>query len=111
MIGLQHDLGTRRKRRLTRIFQLLVHDPLVVDDGLATGVTAEAALVDLRACAPASLTLAVPVGASQAIRRLAPLVDHIVCPLQPDAFDAVSTWYERFDQTGDDEVIRILSGA
>lgn len=83
-------------------------DVVVVDDGLATGVTAEAALRDVLARAPRSLTLAVPVCAGETADRLGEVADHVVCALVPPALRSVGEWYERFDQTSDEEVVRIL---
>ena len=83
---------------------------VVVDDGLATGVTAEAALRWVRSHGPDRLVLAAPVGAPDTVRRLrAPdLADQVVCLLQPAGFGAVGAWYDDFDQTTDDEVHRLL---
>ncbi|HEX2574868.1 MAG TPA: phosphoribosyltransferase family protein [Aquihabitans sp.] len=81
---------------------------VVVDDGLATGVTAAAALDDLREDGPARLVLAAPVGALDTVRRLGDRADDVVCPLQPDGLGAVGQWYDVFDQTPDDEVVRLL---
>jgi predicted phosphoribosyltransferase len=84
-------------------------DVIVADDGLATGVTAEAALRGLRRQNPGRLTLAVPVCAPGTRHRLAPLADEIVCLRAPDDFSAVGQWYEDFGQTTDEEVVRLLS--
>lgn len=84
-------------------------DVVLVDDGLATGVTARAALQALRAARPARLVLAVPVGAPQAVQALALDADDVVCVSQPERFRAVGAWYDRFDQTSDDEVLALLA--
>lgn len=84
-------------------------DVVLVDDGLATGVTARAALQALRAARPARLVLAVPVGAPQAVQALALAADDVVCVSQPERFRAVGAWYDRFDQTSDDEVLALLA--
>lgn len=83
---------------------------VVVDDGLATGVTAEAALRWVRSHGPDRLVLAVPVGAPDTVRRLqgTGLADDVVCLLQPPGFGAVGAWYDDFDQTSDEEVHRLL---
>jgi putative phosphoribosyl transferase len=83
-------------------------DLIVVDDGLATGVTAQAALTALRRHEPRQLVLAVPVGAPETIDRLTALADRVVCVHTPDVFYAVGEWYEDFRQTTDDEVQKML---
>lgn len=84
---------------------------VVVDDGLATGMTAEAALRSVAAHRPARLILAVPVCAPHGAEAMATFADEVVCPLQPPAFQAVGTWYENFRQVTDDEVLACLTGA
>ncbi|MEA3199546.1 MAG: putative phosphoribosyl transferase [Thermoplasmata archaeon] len=81
---------------------------ILVDDGLATGVTAHAALDSLRAQRPRRLVLAVPVGAPDSVQRLARLADQVVCPEQPEDFRAVGLWYDDFAQTTDEEVLGAL---
>lgn len=84
---------------------------VLVDDGLATGVTAEAALQALRSHRPSRLLLAVPVCAPPTAARLEGLADDIVCLLAPSEFRAVGLWYEEFGQTSDDEVLELLGRA
>lgn len=81
---------------------------IVVDDGLATGATMTAVLRSLRRAGAERVVVAVPVGASEACARIAREVDEVVCLLQPARFDAVSDYYEHFEQTADDEVQRLL---
>jgi putative phosphoribosyl transferase len=81
---------------------------IVVDDGLATGFSMRAAIKGLRALRPASLTVAVPVGAPQTCDELAEEADEVVCPLRPSPFQAVGLWYDHFAPTSDDEVRRCL---
>lgn len=81
---------------------------VVVDDGLATGVTARAALRAVRAMGPDRLVLAVPVSSPQAAAALRPEADLLVCLQQPPSFQGVSQWYQDFGQLEDDEVIAIL---
>jgi predicted phosphoribosyltransferase len=81
---------------------------IVVDDGLATGVTAEAALVAVSRLGPQRLVLAAPVCASDTVERLAPLVDDLVCVERPRDMRAVGLWYRDFTQTTDDEVLTLL---
>ncbi|MEU8032884.1 phosphoribosyltransferase family protein [Streptomyces sp. NPDC049099] len=81
---------------------------IVVDDGLATGATARAALRHVRRRRPAHLVLAVPVGAPDSLDRLADEADTILCPHRPAAFTAVGQWYEDFEQLTDAEVLAAL---
>jgi erythromycin esterase-like protein/predicted phosphoribosyltransferase len=84
---------------------------IVIDDGLATGSTMEAAVAALRAHHPARIVVAAPVAASETCARLRPLADEVVCAQTPEPFNAVGLWYERFDQTSDEEVIDLLKRA
>lgn len=84
---------------------------VLVDDGLATGVTARAALRCLRGAGPARLVLAVPVAALESAGALAHEADEIISVLLPRDLSAVGAWYERFDQTGDAEVLALLADA
>jgi putative phosphoribosyl transferase len=81
---------------------------VLVDDGLATGVTAEAALVALRAWRPGRLVLAVPVCALATGARLVRVADAVVHVETPAHFFAVGQWYEDFSQTTDAEVLELL---
>ena len=83
-------------------------DVVLVDDGLATGVTAEAALRALRDEAPRRLVLAVPVCSPDTAHRLVPPADEVVCVLSPRDLIAVGVWYDDFTQTSDDEVLALL---
>ena len=81
---------------------------IVVDDGLATGATMIAALHGLRHRQPARLVCALPVAAPEALERVRPLADEVVCLLAPADFEAVGQFYRIFDQIEDDEVIALL---
>lgn len=81
---------------------------IVVDDGLATGATMQAAVLALRQLRPARITVAVPVGAPESCTLLSRVADDVVCVRQPSPFQAVGLWYRDFEQTGDDEVAAIL---
>jgi putative phosphoribosyl transferase len=82
---------------------------VLVDDGLATGATMRAAVGAVRRLSPAEVIVAVPVGASSAVRALEQTADRVVCPVQPPAFNAVGQFYEDFRQTTDDEVRAALA--
>ncbi len=81
---------------------------IVVDDGLATGVTARAALRHLRRQEPVRLILAVPVCSPQAAATMREEADDLICLHQPRSFRAVGEWYEEFAQVSDEEVISTL---
>jgi putative phosphoribosyl transferase len=81
---------------------------IVIDDGLATGSTMEAAVAALRAHKPSRIVVAAPVGAAETCHRLKQLADDVVCAETPVPFNAVGQWYDRFDQVDDDEVIGLL---
>jgi erythromycin esterase-like protein/predicted phosphoribosyltransferase len=84
---------------------------LLVDDGLATGSTMQAAISALRQQGPAQIVVAAPVGARDTCDRMQQLADRVVCVEMPDHFQAVGLWYEEFAQTSDEEVIRLLEAA
>jgi putative phosphoribosyl transferase len=58
---------------------------------------------------PRRLVFAVPVCAEDSADRLAPLADELICLSSPEPFGAVGNWYETFDQTTDEEVLRIVT--
>jgi putative phosphoribosyl transferase len=89
--------------------ELAGRDVILVDDGVATGVTAEAALQALRAQRPRTLILAVPTCARGAAERLADIADEVVCVLIPRDFVSVGQWYDEFEQTTDAEVTAVLA--
>jgi len=91
---------------------VLAGRPLVlVDDGVATGATLRAAVVAARAQGPASLAVAVPVGAPAALAALERDVDELVCLIRPDRFRSVDQVYADFAETTDAEVRAALAAA
>jgi putative phosphoribosyl transferase len=84
---------------------------IVVDDGLATGSTMEAAVKAMRQHHPAKIIVAAPVGAADSCRRLHALADEAICLQTPDPFNSVGQWYQVFDQTTDAEVVELLQRA
>ncbi|HYM69863.1 MAG TPA: phosphoribosyltransferase family protein [bacterium] len=82
---------------------------VLVDDGLATGATAIAAVRVLRHRLARDVVVAVPVGPPDALRRIEQEADRVICVLQPTAFTAVGGFYEDFTQTTDDEVTTCLA--
>lgn len=84
---------------------------ILVDDGLATGVTAKAAIGAIRKEEPRRIIFAVPVCASDTARSLSEEVDALVCLEAPPSFGAVGLWYQNFEQTSDEEVLEWLERA
>jgi putative phosphoribosyl transferase len=81
---------------------------LVIDDGIATGYTFQAALEGLRRCEPKRLVAAVPVAPRDSLEALRRFADDIVCLATPEPFWAVGMWYRDFAQTSDAEVVALL---
>jgi len=100
-------LGLYRRRRPP----LDVRDRtvIIVDDGLATGVTTRAVIRALRTHKPRKIVLAVPVCAPDTAAEIRPEVDDLVCVAMPEQFHAVGAWYRDFAQTSDEEVIGLLA--
>jgi len=82
---------------------------IVVDDGLATGVTARAALRAVRAGDPARTVLAVPVASAQAVEVLKAETDEVVTLVTPRRFRSVGEWYAEFGQLTDSDVLTLLA--
>lgn len=84
---------------------------ILVDDGIATGATAKAALRAIRKSGPAQIILAVPVASPEALVQLSDHADLIVCLEAPAGFNAVGAHYTRFPQVSDAEVLEFLKAA
>lgn len=101
-------------RRRERLYQqgpavpLHGRDVVLVDDGLATGATARAAVRMVRQDGPNGIVLAVPVAAPEAVEALRQEADEVVCVLRPRAFHAVGQWYRDFQPTTDEEILAVL---
>jgi erythromycin esterase-like protein/predicted phosphoribosyltransferase len=104
----RRDALYRRGRRAAAVRGRTV---ILVDDGLATGSTMEAAILALRQRAPAAIVVAAPVGARETCERLRRIADDVVCLSTPEPFSAVGLWYEEFSQTTDAEVEQALAAA
>jgi len=84
---------------------------VLVDDGLATGVTARAALRGLRAAGAARTVLAVPVAPAASIGEMDSEADEVVVLAAPRDFRSVGEWYTSFEQLTDDDVLALLAQA
>jgi predicted phosphoribosyltransferase len=89
------------------------HDPapksvLLVDDGLATGATTEAAVLSARKQGAGEIIVAAPVASTHAVERLKRFADDVIVLLADPDFDAVGRYYDSFSQTTDEEVMALL---
>lgn len=80
---------------------------ILVDDGLATGITAKAAILAIKKLKPKKIIFASPVCAFDSLKNIEN-VDEIQCILTPHEFNAVGSWYKNFDQVTDEEVKNLL---
>ncbi|MBF8280739.1 MAG: putative phosphoribosyl transferase [Candidatus Magasanikbacteria bacterium] len=84
---------------------------IIVDDGVATGMTMSAALKSVRAREPKKIVLAVPHGVAESMERLKKTSDEVITFSPPPFYSAVAQSYEEFPQVEDEEVIRILKNS
>lgn len=85
---------------------------IIVDDGIATGLTMRAAIRDARARHPREIVVAIPVAPADTATLLESEVDHVVTLDNPVYYQgSVGSYYESFEQTSDDEVIELLDTA
>ncbi|MDH4142020.1 MAG: phosphoribosyltransferase family protein [Chloroflexota bacterium] len=90
---------------------LIGREVILVDDGLATGGTARAAIRSIRARGAVRVILAVPVAPRDTLDRMRPLVDDVAVLDTPTWFGAIGLYYVDFQQTSDEEVVAALSSA
>jgi erythromycin esterase-like protein/predicted phosphoribosyltransferase len=111
-VAVRERLELERRERLYRgnrtLPSLKQRTVILVDDGLATGASMEAAVAAVRQLQPSAVVVAAPVGAAESCARLQRVADAVVCAETPEPFHAVGVWYRRFDQTTDEEVIGLL---
>lgn len=81
---------------------------ILVDDGIATGATLQAAIHLAHQQAPQKIVVATPVASKSSVEILKKLADEVVCLSTPDSFSSVSSWYEDFSQITDSEVQGLL---
>jgi predicted phosphoribosyltransferase len=82
---------------------------IIVDDGVATGLTMFAAIQDVRRRGPRRIVVAVPVAPPDTVRKIKLLADEVAVLYSPEEFRAIGSFYARFDQVSDSEVIEILN--
>lgn len=120
----QHLVDEIRDRELAEVRQrneryrgerpwpdLRARSVIVVDDGAATGATAEAAIAALRGQGPAEIVVALPVAPADTCARLRDAADRFVCLRAPELFLALGSWYLDFEQVSDEEVRDLLQRA
>ena len=108
--GERAELRRRASRYGHEPLDLAGRQVIVVDDGLATGASAQAGVASVRAAGATRIVFAVPVGAPDGLAALAGLADEVVCPHAPADFHAVSTYYRSFPQVTDSQVISLMRG-
>ncbi|MDN5698669.1 MAG: phosphoribosyltransferase [Rubrobacter sp.] len=84
---------------------------IVVDDGLATGATARAAIEALRQRGPRRIVVAVPVCAAQTEEEISAEVDEMVCLEISEQLGAIGFWYYDFEQVTDEDALELLESA
>ncbi len=81
---------------------------LIVDDGLATGMTALAAIKTVKKLHPFKIIFATPICALSPVEEVAREVERVICLEKSDTFMAIGQWYEDFNQVSDEEVLSLL---
>lgn len=84
---------------------------VVVDDGIATGSTVQAAIDVTRRRGAAVVCIAVPVAPQATVDALSNIVDLVICAETPPWLSSIGEWYDDFTQVGDDEVVELLAAA
>ena len=109
------QLQERELERRQKLFgdpsqkQLRNRHLIVVDDGIATGMTVRAALFSLRQAEPRSITLAIPVADRAVANQLRQLVDQLEILVLVEQLQSVGMWYETFNQLEDREILDLLA--
>jgi len=107
----ERELAVARERaaRWSRVAPDAMRDAVLVDDGLATGATMEAAVQVVREAGVGSIVVAVPVAARSQLLAISKVADRVECVHAPEQFRAVGMHYADFRQVEDDVVDRALS--
>jgi predicted phosphoribosyltransferase len=82
---------------------------IIVDDGIATGLTISLAIKEIRHRNPRKVVVAVPVSSKEAATRISSQVDDFIALYVPAYFMAVGEHYEKFSQLDDEEVIELIA--
>lgn len=102
---LRRELAYRGNRPFPDLTERQV---IVVDDGIATGATVRAAIAALRHFSPSRIIVATPVASPDTVAVLEKEADEVITLAQPSPFFGVGYWYQRFNQTSDEEVKQLL---
>jgi putative phosphoribosyl transferase len=86
-------------------------EAIIVDDGIATGSTVQAAIMAVKRREPSRVIVATPVAPADTVGELRTLADEVVCLSAPEAFYAISAHYDDFRQLTDEDVVRVLNQA
>ncbi|MBI2049492.1 phosphoribosyltransferase [Candidatus Roizmanbacteria bacterium] len=101
-----------RRKNLYRNYRPIVDvcdkTVILVDDGVATGITAKASIYAIKKLNPKKIIFASPVCSRDSVKDIKHMVDNILCLMTPEEFNSVGQWYENFDQTTDEEVKNLL---
>jgi len=81
---------------------------ILVDDGMATGATMQAAIASVRFAGAKKIVVALPVASEQALKKIKKEADEVVYVLMPEDFWGVGSFYDHFAQTTDEEVITLM---
>jgi putative phosphoribosyl transferase len=81
---------------------------ILIDNGLATGATMQAAIAALRQQRPSEIVVAVPVAPPDTVASLRQQADAVICPAMPEPFFGVGLWYADYAQVTDAEVRELL---
>lgn len=114
---IQHEVESETKRAQHRL-QIYRKDlpprnlkdktVILVDDGLATGATMKAAIKSVKNEHAKTIVVAIPVSPIDTLAEIKQLADNVFCIDSPPFFQAVGQFYEHFNQTDDEEVLKLL---
>lgn len=81
---------------------------IIVDDGIATGLTMKCAIAELRHRHPKKIVVAVPVAPLDSLEEISALVDEVICLSTPEFMGAIGAFYDSFSQVEDSEVVKLM---
>lgn len=84
---------------------------ILVDDGIATGITMQAAIESVRKQYPKKIVVAIPIGSPEAIAKIHQVADTLICPLQPKSFHEISDFYQDFPPITNTQAITLIRNA